>query len=73
MSYVQNAWDDENYDSVSVVFENNRGIHSNTNLSSVVSSTTKNTLKSVGPSYYSYLTSVEKQLRDEKEARHNLE
>lgn len=43
-------------------------------MSSVVSTTNKSgSMKSVGASYYSYLTNVEKQLRDEKEARIKLE
>lgn len=39
-------------------------------LSSVISTTHKSSsLKSVGASYYSYLTGIEKQLREEKDAR----
>lgn len=44
-------------------------------LSSVVSTTHKSgaSMKSVGASYYSYLTGVEKQLREERETRVRLE
>ncbi|CDW76212.1 UNKNOWN [Stylonychia lemnae] len=43
-------------------------------LSSVISTTHKsNSLKSVGASYYSYLTGIERQLRDEKEHRKQME
>lgn len=39
-------------------------------ISSVVSTTHKSgSLKSVGASYYSYLTGIERQLRDERDAR----
>lgn len=43
-------------------------------VSSVVSTTHKSgSLKSVGASYYSYLTNIEKQLREEREARKKME
>ncbi len=45
-------------------------------LSSVVSTTHKSkagSMRSVGASYYSYLTNVERQLRDERDARHKME
>ena len=43
-------------------------------LSSVVSTTHKSgSMRSVGASYYSYLTNVEKQLKEEREARMRLE
>ena len=41
---------------------------------SVVSTTHKSqSMKSVGASYYSYLTSIERQLKDERDARKALE
>ena len=43
-------------------------------ISSVVSTTHKSgSLKSVGASYYSYLTNIEKQLREERDARKKME
>lgn len=43
-------------------------------ISSVVSTTHKSgSLRSVGASYYSYLTNIEKQLREEKDARKVME
>lgn len=43
-------------------------------ISSVVSTNLKSgSLRSVGASYYSYLTNIEKQLREEKEARRAME